>query len=109
MLKRVGDLGIPLEVVYGGSHGSQPLVSRYGVRAGDILYTVSVEKGDLLIVGGMCVTGILPWLEHAEHHLGMPNASTTAEPWRVAPHLARQHPEWGSSAPVGMRGGSCDR
>src|SRR5215210_1751340 len=63
-LRRAGDLGRPLEVLYGGAHGSQPLISRYGVRAGDTIYAVSVADGALLVVGGMTVVAIVDWLEY---------------------------------------------
>jgi hypothetical protein len=101
-LRRSGDLGNPLEVVYGGSHTSQPLLSRYGVGGGDTLYAVSVAEGRLLVVGGMTVVAIVPWLQYVERHLGVSTAwLAEAASWRVADELSRRHPEWGHRLPWG--------
>jgi hypothetical protein len=68
-LRRAGDVGRPLQVVYGGEHSSQPLISKYGVSAGDVLYPIAVRDGKMFIVGGMRVTEIIPWVRYVTHHL----------------------------------------
>lgn len=96
--------------MYGGSHTSQPLISRYGAGQGDTLYAVSFLKGDFVVVGGMTVVAIVPWLDYVESHLGITRAwLAMTDTRRVAEGLAREHPEWGPPAPVGLPSGGRHR
>ena len=99
-LRRAGDLGSPLEVVYGGAHSSQPLISRYGVGQGDTLYAVSIAKGQLLAVGGMKVDAIMPWRDYIARRLGADGLSP-ADDRHVMEELHERHPEWGHRLPWG--------
>lgn len=99
-LRRAGDLGSPLEVVYGGAHSSQPLISRYGVGRGDTLYAVSIAKGQLLVVGGMTVDAIVPWRDYIARRLGEDGVSA-ANQWHMVEELHERHPEWGHRLPWG--------
>jgi hypothetical protein len=54
-LKRAGDIGKPLSVLFGGCHQSQPSLSTFGVVPGDYLLVIRVEKGRLFLVAGMQV------------------------------------------------------
>lgn len=101
-LRKAGDVGEPLEVVYGGSHTSQPLISRYGVQAGDTLYTVSVKKGSLLVIGGMTVDTITPWRDYVSDHLGVDREWLATTPtWDATARLPQEHPDWGHRLPWG--------
>ncbi|NDV59771.1 hypothetical protein [Bacteroides sp. 519] len=61
-----GDAG-PLTVIYGGEHTSQPSLSK--VKAGDVIYAVRVEKGQLFIMGRLTVAEIQNADEYIKNNL----------------------------------------
>src|SRR5687768_4416606 len=59
-LKRTGEEGRPLEVLYGGIHISTPSFSRHCVVPGDRVYVGMVEQGRLHLLARMNVRTIIP-------------------------------------------------
>lgn len=108
-VRRAGDEGKPLEVVYGGAHTSQPLLSRYRVRRGHRLYPISVHQGALLIIAGMTVEEIIDWREYVVRFLGVDERwLDEAGAWDAAEKLGRLASGVGSPSSVGLPGrGGC--
>jgi len=68
LLKKARQEGARLEVLFGGPHSSMPSHKRYGVKAGDYIYPVQVDKGVLYILGRMRVKEILTLEEYVDRH-----------------------------------------
>ena len=58
-LRRLGALGKPLEVLFGGPHISEPSFMRAGVRPGDAVYPIAVRAGVLSVLARVRVRRIL--------------------------------------------------
>jgi hypothetical protein len=66
LLKKARQEGARLEVLFGGPHSSLPSHKRYGVKAGDYIYPIRVDKGVMYILGRMRVREILTLEEYIE-------------------------------------------
>lgn len=71
LVKKAGDTGKMLQVLYGGPHISAPSFRRYGVAPGDWVNVGAFKDGVLYIVARMRVTAILGVGEYFRKHLGM--------------------------------------
>jgi predicted DNA-binding WGR domain protein len=67
--RKAGDLGRPLQAIFGGHHISQPPLGRYGIEAGDRIYVVSVRKGALHLLGSMTVDELTDVDTYVRDHL----------------------------------------
>jgi hypothetical protein len=67
-MRRLGDLGKPLEVLFGGPHTSEPSFVRATVRPGDDVYPVAVRAGVLYVLGRVRVRRILSLEEYIAAH-----------------------------------------
>lgn len=94
-LNRAGDAGKPLRVVFGGSHLSQPSLTRFGVVPGDDLYPIRVEKGLLFILARMTVRQLLTVPEYLTEYLGLPETYAALHVWQLKERLATEHADWG--------------
>lgn len=54
-LRKAGDEGKPLQVLFGGIHQSAPSLKRAGIAPGDVVFPVSVYNGSLYILAGAVV------------------------------------------------------
>jgi hypothetical protein len=77
MLRKAGDEGKPLQVLFGGVHQSAPSLKRAGVGRGDILFPVSVHKGALYVLAGVVMGDFIELAEYAVNHLGLDSSSIT--------------------------------
>lgn len=59
-LKKLPPGSAPFSLLFGGPHISQPSFKRAGVRTGDWIFPVSVERGRFQVLGRMRVTRIEP-------------------------------------------------
>lgn len=55
LIRKAGELGQPLQVIFGGHHISKPPLGPYGIEAGDRIYAVSVRKGACYLIASMTV------------------------------------------------------
>src|SRR5262249_18934522 len=67
-LRRLGGLGKPLEVVFGGPHSSEPSFLRAGVRPGDDIYPVTIRAGVLYVLGRIRVGRMLLLEDYVTAH-----------------------------------------
>lgn len=100
-LRRAGDVGKPLRVLFGGSHLSQPSLTSYGVRPGDWVYPIRVDKGRLYVVAGMQVQRILSVEEYLAGFLNLPGSITALPLFELEPRLRKEYPSWGHLLPWG--------
>src|SRR3569833_3042161 len=59
-LRRQGQTGARLELLFGGPHVSQPSFRRAGVRPGDYVYPIHLHSGELFVLGRLRVREIVP-------------------------------------------------
>jgi len=100
-LRKAGDLGKQLQVLFGGSHQSQPSLTKFGVRSGDWVYPIRVEKGQLFIVAGMQVRRFLSVSQYVSDVLRLPESYTSLHAFQLEERLKAEHPEWGHLLPWG--------
>jgi hypothetical protein len=100
-LRKAGDLGKLLQVVFGGSHQSQPSLTKFGVRPGNWVYPIRVEKGQLFIVAGMQVQRFVSVSEYVSDILRLPEAYSALHTFELVDRLKAEHPEWGHLLPWG--------
>lgn len=89
-LRKQGDVGKPLSLLFGGPHTSEPSFVRATVRPGDHVYPITVYKGTLFVLGRVSVRRLLT-LE----------AFVDARPDLFAEHL-REPPAWTQQASAGL-------
>jgi hypothetical protein len=81
-LRKLGGVGKPLELLFGGPHTSEPSFQRATVRPDDELYLISVRAGVLYVLGRVRVRRILSLEEYVAAH-----------PHLFAPYL-QEPPAW---------------
>jgi hypothetical protein len=67
-VRKHGQEGKRLEVLFGGPHTSEPSFRRYGVKEGDYIYPVRLLKGTLYVIGRMRVKHLLSLAEYVERY-----------------------------------------
>jgi hypothetical protein len=100
-LRKAGDLGKQLRVLFGGSHQSQPSLSSFGVRPGSWVYPIRLEKGRLFIVGSMRVERFMSVADYVVDVLGLSEAYADLHVFQLEERLRAEHPEWGHLLPWG--------
>lgn len=71
-LQKAGDSGKALQVLFGGTHQSAPSLVRAGIVAGDIVFPVSVYRGELYVLAGVVVGEFTTLKDYTTHELGLP-------------------------------------
>ena len=100
-LKKAGELGKPLYVLYGSPHISAPSLARYGVTTGDSVYIVGMKLGALLLVARVKLGSLMAVGEFFRDHLGVSHADAALHIWDLEKKLARERPELGHALPFG--------
>jgi hypothetical protein len=100
-LRRAGDVGKPLRVLFGGSHQSQPSLSAFGVGAGDTVIVLRVDKGRLFIVASLQVREYVSLRFYLLEFLRLPESHAGLHLFQLESTLANEHPEWGHLLPWG--------
>jgi len=85
-LKKAGDVGKSLQVLFGGPHISAPSFRRYGVAAGDWVNVGAFQKGTLFIVARLRVKEIIGVGDYLWTHLGFQGSSDSSEAPRNLGH-----------------------
>lgn len=100
-LRRAGDAGKPLRVLFSGSHQSQPSLRSFGVGPGDYVFVIRVEKGRMFLVAGMRVREYIHYHSYLADVLRLDVSHTNRGLWDLEAVLAKEHPEWGHLLPWG--------
>ena len=98
-IRKAGDVGSPLKVVFGGGHSSFPAPSFYGAQAGDVLFPVSVTRKTLHIIGRLEIESIIPIEQYLKDVLQLPEQLCRLNLFDLTQQLASDRPELGHRAP----------
>lgn len=99
-LKRRGELGKPIEVLYGSPHTSAPSLHRYQVGPGDIVYIVAMRSGELFLVTRLVIREIVCVKEYLRR-LGVSEAILALHLFDLEEQLKTLRPELGHRLPFG--------
>jgi len=72
-LRKAGEEGKPITVLFGGEHQSCPSLARAGIAHGDIVFPLLVNKGELLIVAGVVAGRFISLRSYLTEHLMLPS------------------------------------
>ena len=100
-LKRIGEAGTTLEVLYGGVHTSTPSFSRYSVMPGDRVYVVMVRDGRLHVLASMDIVKYLSIPEYLREYLNIPEDVLRLHLWDMEKTLREARPTLGHRLPYG--------
>jgi hypothetical protein len=64
LIKKLGPVGVPLNLLFGGPHLSEPSFLRAGVQPGDVIYPIRVLHGTMYVVARMRVKLIAPLVDY---------------------------------------------
>jgi hypothetical protein len=71
-LKRCGDEGKNISVMFGGVHQSVPSLKRVGIVHGDQVFPVRILKGQLYIIARLTAGKFISLEEYSVEHLNLP-------------------------------------
>jgi hypothetical protein len=100
-LKKNGETGKPLEVLYGGVHISTPSFSRYHVAPGDRVYVGMVREGQMYLLACMTVRGVISVKDYLREHLQIPEDILALHLWDLEKKLREERSELGHRLPYG--------
>ena len=73
-VRKAGDAGKPLTVLFGGMHQSCPSLARAAIAEGDIVFPLLVHKGALHIISGAVVKNFIGVEAYLRDHLRVETA-----------------------------------
>jgi hypothetical protein len=94
------DIGQALEVIYGSEHSSAPALRRYDVTAGDRVYVVGVDRGELLLIARLCVDEVKDVIDYYRDAIRLRGRDLALDEMELARRLARVSPNLGHRAPI---------
>ncbi len=100
-LKKDGEVGQPLEVLYGSPHGSAPSLRRYSIDAGDDVYVVGLKAGVVYVVVRLEIEKVISADDYFRDHLRLPAKDLKLHLWDLSEKLAREKPQLGHRLPFG--------
>jgi len=100
-LKKHGEIGLPLKVLFGSPHGSAPSMRRYGIGPGDALFVVFVRKGDVYLLSRLVVGDLISVEAFVRDCLGVGKDDLELHPWDLWVKLAKDRPDLGQLQPWG--------
>ena len=100
-LKKNGEVGQPLEVLYGSPHSSAPSLRRYGIESGDHVYVVGLRAGVVYVVARIEVEKVISTDEYFRDYLRLPARDLKLHLWDMEEKLARDRPQLGHRLPFG--------
>jgi hypothetical protein len=79
-IRKAGEEGKPLTVLFGGNHQSCPSLARAGIRRGDFVFPLLVREGILHIVAGTVVNEFISLDSYVVDHLLLDRAELEGLP-----------------------------
>lgn len=98
-LKKSGDIGASLEVIFGGGHNSFPAPATYGASPGDLIYVITVARKTLHILACLEVTQIISIAEYTRDVLKLPKRLHQLHLFDLTQELLDERPELGHRIP----------
>jgi len=68
-LRKAGEEGQPLTVLFGGIHQSCPSLKRAGIRSGDVVFPLMVRDGTIHVLAGAVIKDFIPLISYLVEHL----------------------------------------
>lgn len=96
-----GQIGKPIEVIFGGAHQSFPSLTRFKVEPGDFVYPVYVAKCVLYVIARMKVAEILPLDKYFAQCFSLPKKYLQWPMPSLLAVLRHEQPELGHRLPYG--------
>jgi hypothetical protein len=100
-LDAAGEIGKPIEVIFGGPHQSAPSLSRFKAVPGDDVYVLRVRQKVMYIVARLRVSAILPIEDYLRDRLGLSTTLLSLPLWDLEEKLWAERPELGHRLPSG--------
>jgi hypothetical protein len=101
-LRKAGDTGKPLTVLFGGIHQSVPSLKRAGVGPGDLVFPLLVHKGSIHIIAGTVVKEFVDLNTYATEQLGLDRADVDGlYEYRITELITRRLGALGHRSPIG--------
>ena len=100
-LAKSGEIGKPIEVIFGGVHQSVPSLTRFKVKPGDDVYPVRVHQRVLYVIARLRVSDIVPLEEYFRTYLKLPKKLLKMDLWDLEEKLWKDMPELGHRLPYG--------
>jgi len=101
LLKKDGEVGTSLTMMYGSPHSSAPSLRKYGVGPGDFIYIVGLKAGLLSLVMRAQVETVISADEYFRDHLKLPERLTKMHLWDMSDRLWKEQRELGHRLPFG--------
>jgi hypothetical protein len=101
LLKKDGEVGTSLTMMYGSPHASAPSFRRYGVGPGDFVYIVGLKAGLLSLVTRVEVDGLITAYDYFRDHLKLPEKLLKMHLWDMSEKLWDERRELGHRLPFG--------
>ncbi len=101
VLKKDGEVGTSLTMMYGSPHASAPSFRRYGVGPGDFIYIVGLKAGLLSLVMRGQVDSLITADEYFHDHLMLPEKILKMHLWDMSEKLWKERRELGHRLPFG--------
>ncbi len=101
VLKKDGEVGTSLTMMYGSPHSSAPSFRRYGVGPGDFIYIVGLKAGLLSLVMRAKVEALITADEYFRDHLKLPEKLRKMHLWDMSDKLWKEQRELGHRLPFG--------
>jgi hypothetical protein len=101
LLKKDGEVGTSLTMMYGSPHSSAPSLRKYGVGPGDFIYIVGLKAGLLSMVTRVEVGSLITADEYFRDHLRLPEADLKLHLWTLSEKLWKERRELGHRLPFG--------
>lgn len=98
---KAGEIGKPLQVIFGGEHQSVPSLSKFKVKAGDHVFPIRVHKRALYVIARLTISKIISLEEYFTDELCVSKKDLKLHVWDLQDKLNRKHPELGHRVPYG--------
>src|SRR5271155_4435908 len=92
-LKKDGEVGSSLTMLYGSPHGSAPSFRKYGVGPGDFIYIVGLKAGLLSLVMRAEVASLITADAYFRDHLMLPASLQKMHLWDLSEKLWKERRE----------------
>ena len=89
-LRKAGEEGQPLTVLFGGIHQSCPSLKRAHISHGDVVFPIMVHRGELHVLARAVIKEFISLQSYLSEHLKLPPAEIDGLPeYRVGEVLTR--------------------
>lgn len=100
-LDKIGEIGRPIRVIFGGSHQSIPSLSHFKVQPGDAVYPIFAAKGVLHVIARLPISEIVPLDKYLKDVLKLPKPLRELPLFDLTARLEKEMSHLGHRMPHG--------